>query len=54
MISVRIRHALECFYSGVHMFNNYPLPRKPVVERFFPFAQLMLFARLFRYPAIRV
>jgi hypothetical protein len=54
MISVGIRHAFKCFYPGVHMFNNHPLPRKPFVERFLPFAQLMLLAPLFRYQAVRV
>jgi hypothetical protein len=44
MSAVWIRHALECFYPGIDMFNHYPSPRKLFIIRFFPFGQLMVFA----------
>jgi hypothetical protein len=53
MIPIRIRHALECFYRGVHMFNRYPLPRKPFVGRFLRFTELTPLACLFRRPAVQ-
>jgi hypothetical protein len=52
MIPIRIRHALECFYLGMYLFNRYPLPRKPFVERFLRFSELMLLAYIFRHPAV--
>jgi hypothetical protein len=44
MASIRIRHALECFYLGIDMFNDNSPARKPFVIRLFPFRQLMVFA----------
>jgi hypothetical protein len=54
MISVRMRHYLECFYFCVDMFNDNPFLCKPFVIRFFTLGQFMLLARLYRYPAVRV
>jgi hypothetical protein len=54
VIPIRIHHAPECFYLGIHMFNHYSLPRKPFVERFLCFSELMLLACLFRYPAVQM
>ena len=54
MIAVRVCHAFECFYFGIDMLNNHPIPREPFIERFLPFWQLMMLAWLFRYPAVTV
>jgi hypothetical protein len=61
MTPIRIRHALECFYFGIDMFNHNPSPGKLLIICFFPLGQLMIFAGLhrnetvwmvFRYPKV--
>ncbi|GHU22764.1 hypothetical protein FACS1894172_05160 [Spirochaetia bacterium] len=54
MSPVRICHALECFYFGIDMLNNNPLARKSSVIRLLLRGQLILLARLLRYPAVRM
>jgi hypothetical protein len=54
MISVGIRHALKCFYFGVHVLNNYPFPRMPCIVSLFAFIQFMIFAFFYGYPTVLV
>jgi hypothetical protein len=51
MISIWIRHALECFYFGVYMLNGYAPARKPGIVRLLVFSKRMAFARLLGYTA---
>lgn len=54
MTAVRVRHAFECFYSTINMFNNNTPFCQSFVIRFFLFGQLMVLTALYRDTTVRM
>jgi hypothetical protein len=52
MVPIWIPHNLKRFYLRVDMLNDNTLPGQPFVVFLLPLSQVVLFARLFRYPAV--
>lgn len=52
MISIWIRHYLECFYFRVYMLYDYSLARESFVIQFICFAQLSFLFGFSRYSTV--